>query len=139
MVVVVVRSLKPSERDDSIFNPQYKKEKEFIREENKDMVKKIVLSLAIILFLGRKYFESKVIGVEIYDIHLKKIDSCIINNMTNYYIKNNSPYDLILTIKSEYDYNTSYNSEVLYKDTSIFIWFTSKLEQSLEITGERYD
>ena len=139
MVVVVVRSLKPSERDDSIFNPQYKKEKDFTREENKDKIKKIVLSLVIILFLGRGYFESKVIGVEIYDIHLKKIDSCIINNMTNYYVKNNSPYNLILTIKSEYDYNTSYNNDVLYKDTSIFIWFTSNMRQSIEIIGERYD
>ena len=128
-----------SDRDDSIFNPKYKQEKEFTRKENKEKIKKIILTLAIILFFGRKYFENKVIGVEIYDIHLKKIDSCIINNMTNYYVKNNSPYNLILTIKSEYDYNTSYNNDVLYKDTSIFIWFTSNMRQSIEIIGERYD
>jgi len=134
----VVKQLS-SDRDDSIFNPKYKQEKEFTRKENKEKIKKIILTLAIILFFGRKYFENKVIGVEIYDIHLKKIDSCIINNMTNYYVKNNSPYNLILTIKSEYDYNTSYNNDVLYKDTSIFIWFTSNMRQSIEIIGERYD
>ena len=139
MVVVVVKYLKPSERDDSIFNPQYKKEKEFTRKENKDKIKKIVLVSLIVLFLGRKYFVGKVIDVEIYDTNWKKIDSCIIKNVSNYYVKNNSPYDLILYINSEYDYNTSYNGEILYKDTSTFIWFTSDIEQSLIIIGERYD
>jgi hypothetical protein len=121
-------------RNDDPFNPDYQKEKKFIR---KDTVKKIIiLSVFVLIFLygSSDYMNRKIVDIEIRTVTGRKIDSVsFTDGRCDIFLINRSPYSIRLIIDDSI--RTNYNNTVLEKDFQYYFWFESEVDSTLNIGG----
>jgi hypothetical protein len=128
-VVVVVKQLS---NPDSPFNPEYKKEKQFIRKENKKRIIIIIIVVFLVLYGSMEYLNKNITKIEIRTISGKKINSPInINIESNLFIKNISPYNIKLIVSDGIE--TNYNNSILMVGIEYYFWFRTSPNSSSEL------
>lgn len=126
------------QRNDDIFNPEYKKEKSFLRKENRKKIFFICLFVSLFLYGSLDFIYEHTIKVEIRDIFGRRVE--IINLNNEYYIceiRNKSPFSIKLKIESNIDYFTNYNNDVIGSNRNYWIWFTTNETGYIKILGDK--
>jgi len=141
-------------RKDDIFNPDFRKPRNFLRKEN---IKKFIFVLIVlgIFVLGiTQNIYANVIEIEIRTVKGNKVGLLnwnlepLTELFLNYKIINKSPLNIKLIINpTEYEniiFECGYNNTVLRPNMSIYIWFkiinnnNQSINYGVKIRGERY-
>jgi hypothetical protein len=123
-----------SERND-IFNPEYRKKKNFLRKSN--VYRMIFISAIVALFIygSRDFIFGKIMYIEVRNMKFKPVDSIIIplNDTTGYFFINRNPFDIKLVIPKISGLVSNYNNSIVGYNDFIYVSFTSTLKSNMVI------
>jgi hypothetical protein len=130
-----------SERND-IFNPEYRKKKNFLRKKNVYRMVFIIVLLSLFIYGSRDFIFGKIIYFEIRNMKYKPVEQIIIprNNTIGYFIINRNPFDVKLDIQVINVISNTYNNSVIGYNDFIYVSFTStlRLEKVINVVGKKY-
>lgn len=127
----------PSDKKrNDIFNPEYRKNKPFIRKENIYRLIVIISILAVFIWGSRDFIYGYVTDIEIRNINYAIINKPVLHKDgdTGYFILNRATYDIKLIIScSAKDFKMSYNNTILIPNQILYINFYGTTYQDMEI------
>ena len=121
-------------RRDDIFNPEYREEKKFLREENKKRIAFYIMIVVLVVYSSRQFIFDNTIEIEIRTVTDRKIDVALFNNgRCEIFIVNKSPFKIRLIIDDNIE--TNYDGRILFPSTKYYFWFVSNTTRILNISG----
>lgn len=121
-------------RKDDIFNPEYREEKKFLREENKRRIAFYIMIIILVVYSSGQFIFDNTMEIEIRTVTDRKIDVALFNDgRCEIFIINKSPFKIRLIIDDNIE--TNYDGRKLLPNVEYYFWFISNTTNTLNIVG----
>jgi hypothetical protein len=121
-------------RNNDPFNPEYRKEKNFWRKNNKKRIIAYIFVMIALVYGSREFLDTNIIEIELRTVTDRKINSIsFVNGRCELFIINRSPYKIRL--KLDDNIISNYNNGPLEPDVKYYFWFESNGTETLNLGG----
>lgn len=123
-------------RDNDPFNPEFKKERPFLRKRNKKRIIYYIIIMIALVYGSQNFIDSHLVSIEIRTITGKRINNISFDDgRCDVYIINHSPYKVKLILDE--DVITNYDNGLLQPGVKYYFWFLSNSTETLVIGGAK--
>ena len=127
--------LSKDKRKDDPFNPTFREEKDYTRDENKNKIISFVVICFVFAYGARMFVFQNTISIQIKQINGRiTTNPMLVNGSMYYFFENLSPWEITLKFACDEWFNSSYNGGILSSDHTVGIIFHSNIVQRLDVT-----